>query len=151
MFIDKIVIPAMRFMFVYGLPILLFGVGIFFLVKIFFVPAFKSGREKQTQTITARVVSKREEIVSCYSTGRAYLYYVLFKFGENEQIEFCVDKNKYKKLNYNDKVEILHTGDTLDSLIVLERSGEKTEGETKLVGDTMRSSLNELAQKKREE
>lgn len=150
MFIDNVLIPAMQFIFMYGVPILLFGVGVFFLVKIFFMPAFKSGRVKKSQTIQAKVLSKREECVSAYSTGRAYLYYVLFKFEENEQIEFCVDKSKYKKLDYNDKVEITHTGDRLDTLTIIEKSGESTKGETKFVGDSRRSSLNEIPQKKRD-
>ena len=121
------------------------------MVKIFFLPAFRSGRKKQTQGINARVISKREEIVSTYSTGRAYLYYALFEFNGNEHIEFCINRNLYKKLNYNDKVKIAHTGDRLDSLYILNSSGEKTKGESKVVEGTMRSSLNELAQKKREE
>lgn len=150
MFIDQVVIPAMRFMFVYGLPILLFGVGIFFLVKIFFMPAFKSGREKQTQTVTARVLGKREEFMH-NPTGVYSLYYVTFSFGENDKIELKATKGEYKSLNYMDKVELTHKGEKMVNIIVLEKSNETTEGETKLVGDTMRSSLNELAQKKREE
>ena len=151
MFVEKYLIPFLQWFMIIGIPLMLFGIGIFFLVKIFFLPVFKSGREKKTQKITARVLSKREECISAYSTGRAYLYYILFEFAENEHIEFCVNKNKYKKLNYNDKVEITHTGDRLDSLVILKKSGEITNGETRYVGDAMRSSLNELAQKKRED
>ena len=151
MFIDKYLIPFFQWFMVIGIPTILFCVGIFFLVKIFFLPAFRSGRKKQTQGINARVISKREEIVSTYSTGRAYLYYALFEFNGNEHIEFCINRNLYKKLNYNDKVKIAHTGDRLDSLYILNSSGEKTKGESKVVEGTMRSSLNELAQKKREE
>ena len=150
MFIDEIVIPAMRVMFVYGLPILLFGVGIFFLVKIFFMPAFFSGRKKETQTVTARVLGKREEFMH-NPTGVYSLYYVTFSFGENDKIELKATKDEYKFLNYMDKVELTHKGEKMVNIIVLEKSNETTEGETKLVGDTMRSSLNELAQKKREE
>ena len=150
MFIDKIVIPAMRFMFVYGLPILLFGVGIFFLVKIFFMPAFKSGREKQTQTVIASVLGKREEVLH-NPTGMYSLYYVTFTFGENEKIELKTTKSEYKSLVYMDKVELTHKGEKLLDVKVIEKSTEKTTGETKHVASTMRSSLNELAQKKREE
>lgn len=150
MFIDKIVIPAMRFMFVYGLPILLFGVGIFFLVKIFFMPAFKSGREKQTQTVIASVLGKREEVLH-NPTGMYSLYYVTFTFGENEKIELKTTKSEYKSLVYMDKVELTHKGEKLLDVKVIEKSTEKSMGETKHVASTMRSSLNELAQKKREE
>ena len=80
-----------------------------------------------------------------------YLYYVMFTFGENEKIELKVTEGEYKSLNYMDKVELTHKGDKIVNLIVIEKSKEETNGETKYAGSTMRSSLNELAQKKREE
>ncbi len=50
-----------------------------------------------------------------------------------------------------DKVELTHKGENLLDVKVIEKSTEKSMGETKHVASTMRSSLNELAQKKREE
>lgn len=140
----------MRFIFIFGIPLIIIGIGVIFLLKIFVFPAFFSGRKKQTLTVIANVLDKREEMLMNPS-GIYYLYYVMFTFGENEKIELKVTKGEYKSLNCMDKVELTHKGDKIVNLVVLEKSKEETNGETKYVGSTMRSSLNELAQKKREE
>lgn len=139
-----------RFIFIFGIPLIIIGIGVIFLLKIFVFPAFFSGRKKQVLTVIANVLGKREEMLMNPS-GIYYLYYVMFTFGENEKIELKVTKGEYKSLNYMDKVELTHKGDKIVNLIVLEKSKEETKGETKYAGSTMRSSLNELAQKKREE
>ncbi len=148
-FIEKVLIPFLQWFMMIGIPLIIFGIGVFFLIKIFFLPPFKSGRKKVTQTVIARVLGKREEFMH-NQTGLYSLYYVTFTFGENENIELMVSKSEYKSLSYMDKIELTHKGEKLIAYTVLEKSKEKTEGETKLVGDTMRSSLNELYQKKRE-
>ena len=150
MFIDKYLIPFFQWFMVIGIPTILFCVGIFFLIKIFFLPAFASGRKKQTQTVVARVLGKREEVMH-NPTGLYSLYFVTFVFGENEKIELKTMKSEYKTLDYMDKVELTHKGEKLLDVKVIEKSTEKTTGETKHVASTMRSSLNEIAQKKREE
>ena len=91
MFIDKIVIPAMQFIFIYGIPIMIFGVGVFFLVKIFFMPTFNSGRTRQKKTSVARVLGKREEMLMNPS-GIITLYYVTFDLN-NDIIELMLPKN----------------------------------------------------------
>ena len=139
-----------RFIFIFGIPLIIIGIGVVFLLKIFFFPAFFSGRKKVTQTVTARVLGKREEVMH-NPTGMYYLYYVTFTFGENEKIELKMTKSEYKQLDYMDKIELTHKGDKLVNFTVIEKSNEKTKGETKHVASTMRSSLNELYQKKREE
>ena len=150
MFIDKYLIPFFQWFMVIGIPLILFGIGIFFLVKIFFLPAFSSGRKKQTQTVIASVLGKREELLQ-NPTGIYSLYYVTFTLAENEKIELKTTKSEYNSLNYKDKVQLTHKGEKLINYVVLEKSGENTKGEIKHAGETMRSSLNEIAQKKREE
>ena len=140
----------MKFVVIFGMPIAIIVVGFVFLIKIFFLPAFFSGRKKQTQTVIARVLGKREEVMH-NPTGLYSLYFVTFSFGENEKIELKTMKSEYKSLDYMDKVELTHKGEKLLDVKVIEKSTEKTTGETKHVASTMRSSLNELAQKKREE
>lgn len=140
----------MKFIVIFGMPIAVIVVGLVLLIKIFFLPAFFSGRKKQTQTVIASVLGKREEVMH-NPTGMYSLYFVTFTFGENEKIELKTTKSEYKSLDYMDKVELTHKGEKLLDLKVLEKSTEKSKGETKHVASTMRSSLNELAQKKREE
>lgn len=149
MFIDKYLIPVMRFMFIFGIPILLFGIGIFFMIKIFFMPAFSSGRKRQKSTEASKVLGKREEVLMNQS-GIVTLYFVTFDLGD-DILELMVPKSYYKELNYGDKGKLSHTGDRFNSFTVVEKSSEKTEAISSLVGDTMRSSLNEISQKKREE
>lgn len=140
----------MKFIVIFGIPIAIIVVGFVFLIKIFFLPAFFSGRKKQTQTVIARVLGKREEVMH-NPTGLYSLYFVTFSFGENEKIELKTMKSEYKSLNYMDKVELTHKGEKLLGIKMIEKSIEKTNGVTKHVASMMRSSLNELAQKKREE
>lgn len=140
----------MKFIVIFGIPIAIIVVGFVFLIKIFFLPAFFSGRKKQTQTVIARVLGKREEVMH-NPTGLYSLYFVTFSFGENEKIELKTMKSEYKSLNYMDKVELTHKGEKLLGIKMIEKSIEKTNGETKHVASMMRSSLNELAQKKRED
>lgn len=149
MFIEKYLIPFLQWFMLIGIPLILFGVGIFFLVKIFFLPAFSSGRKREAQTVTASVLGKREEFLT-NTTGMYSLYYVTFSLGENDKIELKVSKSEYKDLNHMDKVQLTHKGDKLVNFTVLERSGEKTKGRVMHASDARRSSLNELAQKKRE-
>ncbi|MBQ8546558.1 MAG: DUF2500 family protein [Clostridia bacterium] len=132
------------------MPIIVIVIAFVILIKVFFLPAFSSGRKKQNQTVIASVLGKREEFLH-NPTGLYSLYYVTFTFGENEKIELKTTKSEYKSLNYKDKVELTHKGEKLVSFTVLEKSNEQSKGETKHVASTMRSSLNELAQKKREE
>ncbi len=148
-FIDKVLIPFLQWFMMIGIPLIIFGIGVFFLVKIFFLPPFNSGRRKQTQTVLASVLGKREEVMH-NPTGLYSLYFVTFVFGENDKIELKTTKSEYKSLDYMDKVELTHKGEKLISYNMLEKSNEKSKGETKHVASTMRSSLNELAQKKRE-
>ena len=144
-----ILFEIMKFILIFGMPISLLIVGFVFLIKIFFLPAFASGRKKQEQTVIARVLGKREEFLH-NSTGLYTLYYVTFTFGENERVELKANKSEYNHLNYMDKVELRHKGEKLISYNILEKSKEKGMGEEKHVASMMRSSLNELAQKKRE-
>jgi hypothetical protein len=148
MFIDKYLIPVMRFVLIFGIPILLFGIGIFFMIKIFFMPAFSSGRKRQKSTETVKVLGKREEVLMNQS-GIVTLYFVTFDLG-NDILELMVPKSYYKDLNYGDKGNLSHTGDRFNGFTVTNKSGDKTDGATAIVGDTMRSSLNEISQKKRE-
>lgn len=148
MFIDKYLIPVMRFMFIFGIPILLFGIGIFFMIKIFFMPAFSSGRKRQKNTEVSKVLGKREEVLM-NPGGIVTLYFVTFDLG-NDILELMVPKSYYKDLNYADKGNLSHTGDRFNSFTVTNKSGDEADGASALVGDTMRSSLNEISQKKRE-
>lgn len=140
----------LKFIFIFGIPIMMIIIGFVILIRVFFLPVFFSGRQKQTQTVIASVLGKREEVMH-NPTGMYSLYFVTFTFGENEKIELKTTKSEYKSLDYMDKVELTHKGEKLLDLKVFEKSTEKSKGETKHVASTMRSSLNELAQKKREE
>lgn len=148
-FFYDILFEIMKFMLIFGIPILLLIVGFVFLIKIFFLPAFASGRKKQEQTVVALVLGKREEFLH-NATGLYSLYYVTFTFGENERLELKVNKSEYNDLSYMDKVELTHKGELLISYYILEKSKEEYKGEEKHVASMMRSSLNEIAQKKRE-
>ena len=100
MFIDKNLIPVMRFMFIFGIPILLFGIGIFFMTKIFFMPAFSSGRKRQKSTEASKVLGKREEVLM-NPNAIVTLYFVTFDLG-NDILELMVPKSYYKDfLNYS--------------------------------------------------
>ncbi|MBO5378975.1 MAG: DUF2500 family protein [Clostridia bacterium] len=123
--------------------------GIIFLIKIFFAPAFSSGRVRKKQTAVVTVLGKREEVLMNPS-GIVTLYFVTFDLG-NDILELMVPKSYYKDLSYGDKGNLSHTGDRFNRFTVTEKSGNKTDGASALVGDTMRSSLNEIAQKKRDE
>ena len=144
------IFEILKFIFIFGIPIMMIIIGFVILIRVFFLPVFFSGRKKQTQTVIASVLGKREEVLH-NPTGMYSLYFVTFTFGENEKIELKTTKSEYKSLDYMDKVELTHKGEKLLDLKVLEKSTEKSKGETKHVASTMRSSLNELAQKKREE
>lgn len=133
----------------FGIPIMIFGIGVFFLVKIFFMPTFNSGRVRQRKTSVAKVLGKREEVLMNPS-GIITLYYVTFDLN-NDIIELMVPKSDYNMLNYGDKGDLSHTGDRFNKFVVIEKSSETTSDSSKTTGDTMRSSLKELAQKKRED
>lgn len=143
------IFEIMKFIFIFGIPIAIFAVGIIFLIKIFFAPAFSSGRVRKKQTAVVTVLGKREEVLMNQS-GIVTLYFVTFDLG-NDILELMVPKSYYKDLNYGDKGNLSHTGDRFNRFTVTEKSGNKTDGASALVGDTMRSSLNEIAQKKRDE
>ena len=112
-------------------------------------PAFSSGRVRKKQTAVVTVLGKREEVLMNQS-GIVTLYFVTFDLG-NDILELMVPKSYYKDLSYGDKGNLSHTGDRFNRFTVTEKSGNKTDGASALVGDTMRSSLNEIAQKKRDE
>lgn len=143
------IFEIMKFIFIFGIPIAIFAVGIIFLIKIFFAPAFSSGRVRKKQTAVVTVLGKREEVLMNQS-GIVTLYFVTFDLG-NDILELMVPKSYYKDLSYGDKGNLSHTGDRFNRFTVTEKSGNKTDGASALVGDTMRSSLNEIAQKKRDE
>ena len=143
------IFEIMKFIFIFGIPIAIFAVGIIFLIKIFFAPAFSSGRVRKKQTAVVTVLGKREEVLMNQS-GIVTLYFVTFDLG-NDILELMVPKSYYKDLNYGDKGNLSHTGDRFNRFTVTQKSGNKTDGASALVGDTMRSSLNEIAQKKRDE
>lgn len=143
------IFEIMKFIFIFGIPIAIFAVGIIFLIKIFFAPAFSSGRVRKKQTAVVTVLGKREEVLMNRS-GIVTLYFVTFDLG-NDILELMVPKSYYKDLSYGDKGNLSHTGDRFNRFTVTEKSGNKTDGASALVGDTMRSSLNEIAQKKRDE
>ena len=142
------IFEIMKFIFIFGIPIAIFAVGIIFLIKIFFAPAFSSGRVRKKQTAVVTVLGKREEVLM-NSSGIVTLYFVTFDLG-NDILELMVPKSYYKDLSYGDKGNLSHTGDRFNRFTVTEKSGNKTDGASALVGDTMRSSLNEIAQKKRD-
>ncbi len=148
MFINNYVLPIMRWLFIFGVPILLFLLGMFFLVKIFFLPTFFSGRKREEKTNKAKVLGKREEVLANPS-GLVTLYFVTFEL-DNDILELMVPKGYYKSLNYGDKGDLSHKGDRFNKFVIIERSSEKSEGQSKIVGDTMRSTLNEIAQKNKE-
>ena len=143
------IFEIMKFIFIFGIPIAIFAVGIIFLIKIFFAPAFSSGRVRKKQTAVVTVLGKREEVLMNQS-GIVTLYFVTFDLG-NDILELMVPKSYYKDLSYGDKGNLSHTGDRFNRFTVTQKSGNKTDGASALVGDTMRSSLNEIAQKKRDE
>ena len=142
------IFEIMKFIFIFGIPIAIFAVGIIFLIKIFFAPAFSSGRVRKKQTLVVTVLGKREEVLMNES-GIVTLYFVTFDLG-NDILELMVPKSYYKDLSYGDKGNLSHTGDRFNRFTVTEKSGNKTDGASALVGDTMRSSLNEISQKKRD-
>lgn len=138
----------MKFILIFGIPIFLFCFGVFFLVKIFFMPAFRSGRKRQERRDEARVIGKRDEVLMNQS-GLITLYYVTFDIG-NDLLELMVPKEEYKRLNYGDKGILAHTGDRFERFDVTVKSTEETKGQSEIVGSTMRSSLNEILQNKKE-
>ena len=147
--INDLIFEFMRFFLIFGFPIALISIGIVFLIKIFFLPAFSSGRKRQKSSDIVKVLGKREEVLMNPS-GIVTLYFVTFDLG-NDILELMVPKSYYKELNYGDKGKLSHTGDRFNSFNVTEKSNEKVDTNSSLVGSTMRSSLNEISQKKREE
>lgn len=142
------IFEIMKFLFIFGIPIALIIIGFVVLIKIFFMPAFNSGRKRQKSTKTVKVLGKREEVLTSPG-GIVTLYFVTFDL-DNDILELMVPKSYYKELNYGDKGHLSHTGDRFNSFTVTEKSDEKTDGDSSLVGSTMRSSLNEISQKKRD-
>ena len=147
MFFDKYVIPVLQWLFTVGIPILLIVVAIIVFLKIFILPAFFSGRQKKERSCTARVVRKREEVLS-NGSGVYSLYFVNFSV-EDEGLEFSVTKKLYDMLASGDKGKIVYEGDKLVDFAITEKSTETETGESILVGDTMRSTLNIMPQRKR--
>ena len=143
------IFEIMKFLMIFGIPLAIIIIAFVVLIKIFFLPAFNSGRKRQKDTKTVRVLGKREEVLAGPS-GIVTLYFVTFDLGD-DILELMVPKSYYNELNYGDKGSLSHTGDRFNSFTVTEKSSEKTNGGSSLVGSTMRSSLNEIAQKKREE
>ena len=147
MFFDKYVIPVLRWLFMVGIPMLLIVVAIIVFLKIFVLPAFFSGRQKKERNCTARVIRKREEVLS-NASGVYSLYFVNFSV-EDEGLEFSVNKNLYDLLSSGDKGKLVFEGDKLVEFVVTEKSTKTEDGESILVGDTMRSTLNIMPQRNR--
>ncbi len=147
--INDLIFEFMRFFLIFGFPIALISIGIVFLIKIFFLPAFSSGRKRQKNSDIVKVLGKREEVLMNPS-GIVTLYFVTFDL-ENDILELMVPKSYYSELSYGDRGMLSHTGDRFNSFTVTEKSSEKMDGSSAIVGSTMRSSLNEIAQKKRED
>ena len=143
------IFEIMKFLMIFGIPLAIIIIAFIVLIKIFFLPAFNSGRKRQKDTKTVNVLGKREEVLAGPG-GIVTLYFVTFDLGD-DILELMVPKSYYKELNYGDKGSLSHNGDRFNSFTVTEKSSEKTNGGSSLVGSTMRSSLNEIAQKKREE
>ena len=147
MFLDKYVIPVLQWLFMVGIPMLLIVVAIIVFLKIFVLPVFFSGRQKKERSSTARVVRKREEVLS-NGSGVYSLYFVNFSV-EDEGLEFSVTKNLYDVLSSGDKGKLVYEGDKLVDFVITEKSTKTETGESILVGDTMRSTLNIMPQRDR--
>ena len=147
MFFDKYVIPVLQWLFMVGIPMLLIVVAIIVFLKIFVLPAFFSGRQKKERSSAARVVRKREEVLS-NGSGVYSLYFVNFSV-EDEGLEFSVTKNLYDVLSSGDKGKLVYEGDKLVDFVITEKSTKTETGESILVGDTMRSTLNIMPQRDR--
>lgn len=145
---NEIVLQILRYLFMIGIPSVLFLIAFIALLKVYVLPAFFTSRRKEEMKQTASVLKKREEVLSG-EAGIYSLYLVTFKL-DNDSIELRVPKSTFSSLESGDKGVLTNVGDRFVDFTVSERSSTATEVETALVGDSMRSSLNILEQKQRE-
>lgn len=145
---NEIVLEILRYLFMVGIPSVLFLIAFIALLKVYVLPAFFTSRKKEEIKQFATVLKKREEVLSGPS-GIYSLYLITFKL-DNDSVELRVPKDMFAKLESGDKGQLSNVGDRFVDFTVDEKAKDATEIEVVLSGDTMRSSLNIIEQKERE-
>ena len=135
---NETLLKILRYLFTIGIPSVLFLIVFIVFLKMYVLPAFFTSRKKQLSIQTATVLKKREEVLS-NGSGIYSLYLITFKI-DNDSIELRVPKSIYTKHE---------CGDRFVEFSVTEKSTNSALDEVVLAGDTMRSSLNIIEQKKR--
>ncbi len=145
---NEIVLGILRYLFMVGIPSVLFLIAFIALLKVYILPAFFSSRQKQERKQIATVLKKREEVLSG-STGIYSLYLITFKI-DVDSIELRVPKSTFDNLESGDCGELTNIGDRFVGFTVSEKAKASSEVEVVLAGDTMRSALNIIEQKEKE-
>lgn len=144
---NEAVLQILRYLFMIGIPSVLFLIAFIALLKVYVLPAFFTSRKKLEIKQIASVLKKREEVLS--GPGGIYsLYLITFKI-DVDSIELRVPKGIFDNVESGDKGELTNVGDRFVNFTVAEKSEIHTKNEIALVGDTMRSSLNIIEQKER--
>ena len=144
---NETALEILRYLFMIGIPSVLFLIAFIALLKVYVLPAFFTSRQKQEIKQIATVLKKREEVLSG-PTGIYSLYLILFKI-DIDSMELRVSKSTFESIESGDKGELISVGDRFVDFTVTEKAKSTTENEVVLAGDTMRSALNIIEQKER--
>ncbi len=145
---NETLLKILRYLFTIGIPSVLFLIVFIVFLKMYILPAFFTSRKKQLSIQTATVLKKREEVLS-NGSGIYSLYLITFKI-DDDSIELRVPKSIYTKHECGDRGVLSSVGDRFVEFSVTEKSTNSALDQVVLAGDTMRSSLNIIEQKKRE-
>lgn len=120
---------VLKFLMIFGLPLLFLIFAIIILVNVLIVPCIKTGRDKKIIEGAAIVVDKREFIKS-NANGFISEFYVTFLFSNKERFELKCGKSLYKKVNIDDKGKLTYkpSVEIADSFQITEKSSKKTKG-----------------------
>ena len=89
--------------------LLVIGGGVVFLLRILFAGSVTYIKTPTQKNVDATVISKRKQDMM-RSSGVYTNYFILFKIGENDSLEFPVSKHLYKKCNSGDKGKLSYKG-----------------------------------------
>ncbi len=142
------IIGVIGWIIIIAFPLVLIGLLVFFILKIFLFSNMQTGRSKKVYLKTARVVDKRQESCAYGEGGIANHYYITFLIEEMERIEFKVSDSEYKKVSFYDKGELSYVGDRFNFFNITEKSNDKTQGKVDLHGRGKPSLRNDMLRKR---
>lgn len=99
------------------MALLVIGGGVVFLLRILFAGSVTYIKTPTQKNVDATVISKRKQDMM-RSTGAYTNYFILFKLGENDSLEFPVGKHLYKKCNSGDKGKLSYKGSIFMSFVL---------------------------------